>query len=407
LRLPVSLPSKLIAPSVESLIDRVLNLVPQRRSYSFAELEECVIKNPMVAAALDARIHLTLSAIDDYRNSDPAIEDEVRKSIEQISGSWNDKCAEILGYIPYGFSFTEKKYASFGSGAVLSGLQTLNQSRLYFEGSSGEISFVVYRGVDGIERRIPYTSGLHLKNQSHLLLDSSDPRGIASLERIRPLHEAYNIMLMALVLAAQRQATPILVQKTNLTSQVPLLDPTGRPALDSNNRPILINAGEQARRELTSLENGSIAVIDRLDDLMAIAQQSDGKLLLQGIDFLLGMMALSVLMPRSMLLTNAGGVGDSTLADAQYKILKQVIAQDIAKFSDSMVESVFRPMLDWNHGSLEDYGYFPIKEEGMINAAQMISAISSSVSTFATDPDIDPEFKTNAVDRIRQLAGIS
>jgi hypothetical protein len=356
----------------------------------------------MAAAALDARINLTLSAMGEYTHAEEHIVDEVRRAISGMAGSWGDRCADVMSYIPYGFSFTETAYRGFAGRATLAGMQTLNQSRCRFEGKGGAIEWVIYQQRDGREIKIPYTSGLHLKNQSHLLLDSSDPRGLAVLEKVKPLHDAYEIMLVAIVLASQRQATPIIIQKTNLSSMLPMLDSSGRPILGSDGQPILISAGQQAQEKLEELENGSVAVIDRLDEIQAIAQQTDGKLLLQGIDFLLGMMALSVLMPRSMLLTNAGGVGDSTLADAQHKILRQVISRDVKKLGEGLIESVIRPMLEWNYGEMEDYGSFPVKEEGLSNAAQMIAAISTSVSQGALSG-----FESDASTRIRQLAGIS
>lgn len=401
MRLPQTLPSRLLSPAVESLVGTFLSLIPQRLRYPYVQLEEVVIRCPMAAAALDARIHLTLSAMGQYQHEDETIAAEVNGAIRMMGGSWADQLADVLGFLPYGFSFTETAYKSFGSGAVLAGMQTLNQSRCQFEGKSGAIESLVYRDATGTDKRIPYRSGLHLKNQAHLLLNSSDPRGIAILERMRPYYEAYNLMLSAIVLTSQRQATPLLIQKTNIASTMPMLDASGRPLLNGDGTPILISAGQQAKDALEEVENSSVLVIDRLDEIQSIAQHTDGKLLLGAIDFILGMIAQCALVPRSMLLTNAGGVGDSTLAEQQSQVFRQIIERDVQKLSGGLIESVFKPALEWNHGQMEDYGRFAIVEEKLGVAAQLIGAIATAVSQGAL-----AGFESNAADRIRELAGI-
>jgi hypothetical protein len=401
MRLPQTLPSKLLSPAVENLVGTFLSFVPDRRRYTYPELEEIAIRCPMAAAAIDVRIHLTLSAMGDYQHEEEEIAAEMNSSIGMMGGSWADKLADVLGFLPYGFSFTETAYRNFGSGAALAGLQTLNQSRCRFEGKSGAIESVLYVDITGKETKIPYVSGLHLKNQAHLLLNSSDPRGISILERMRPYYEAYNLMLAAIVLASQRQATPILVQKTNISSTLPLLDASGRPMLNVDGTPMLISAGQQAKDALEQVENSSVLVIDRLDELEAIAQQTDGKLLLSAIDFILGMIAQCALVPRSLLLTNAGGVGDSTLAEAQTAVFRQIIERDVSKLSGGLIEYCFKPVLKWNHGEMDDYGSFAVNEEKMGSAAQLIGAIATAVSQGAL-----AGFESDAANRIKELAGI-
>ena len=389
MRLPASLPSQFVSAEVENLVGQFLRITAHRK-YSLQELERIVICNPMVSSAVNARIYMTIGAMEQYTHPDQKIQEEVRKSIVGMEGTWIDKLAQIMGYIPYGFSITEKKYANFGGKAVLGGLRSLNQSWVSFEGE-GKIEKVLYPKTRDRTSygEIKYPGVIHLKNESHLLLDCTDPAGIAALERIAPLHEAYCLMLSALVIACDRQATPIMVYKTDIASMVPELDAMGRPVLDDNGRPVLISAGDAARAGLEELKNGSGVAIDRMDELMSIANQSDGKLLLQAIDLMLGMMSLAVLVPRSLQLTNAGGVGDATLADAQQKVFMQIIHFEVNKLSDALVDGLIRPMLEWNYGQLETYGHFPVRQDRAFDAAQQITAVTNAISGGAIQQNSD------------------
>lgn len=403
MRIPAALPSRYIAPEVESLVGKFLNLARRKQYYSYSELESVIEFNPMVASAFDSRISLTISALGDYTHPDEAIQDDVRLQIANMDGEWGDIAANIMSYVPYGFSVLEKRYSGFGEKAVLRGMRRLNPDRCRFEGRNGQIEHVVYTNIHGEEARIKYPAVLHITNQAHLKLDGTDPRGIPALQRIKPLHDAYNLMLAALVVASQRQATPITVLKTDLGAKTPMLDAQGRPLLDTNGVPILIDAGEAAQEQLANLENGSSIAISREDEFIAVTQQSDGKLLLQGIDLLLGMMSLSALVPRSLQLTNAGGVGDATLADAQYKVFKELIALEIKRLSGALIESLIKPMLQWNYGDLDDYGTFPVIEEKATEASQIITSIGNAISNgaIAADEDVLGMMKQYA---IRQLS---
>jgi hypothetical protein len=401
MRLPRNLPSKQLSPAVESVVSSFLSFVGDRRRYTYEELEEVALRCPIAAASVDARIHLTLTAMGDFTHSEEAIAADVKTQLTQMKGDWNTKLKE-MSPIAYGFSLTEKYYKNFKMGAGIGGLQRLNPQRIRFEGSTAGIEQIQYCARDGRDIKIPYSSVIHFRNQSHLLLDSTDPRGVGVLERMRPLYEAYNLMLVAIVLASQRQATPIIYQKTNISSQVPLLNSAGQPIKDSAGKIVVVNAGTQARAALEELENSSVLVGDRLDEFGVLAAQTDGKLLLSAIDFILGQIAMCALVPRTLMMSNVGGTGDSSLIEGQIKMFRQTIEWDLKTLTGGLIEYLFKPMLQWNYGELEDYGDFAVNEEQMINASQMITAISNAVSGGAL-----AGWGENAADRIRELAGIT
>lgn len=395
MRLPKTLSSKLLTPEVQSLVGQFLVLAgvdPLKRSPF--ELEKIIRTNPAVAAASEIRtVLLPLLMLGEYTHDDPAIQDEVRRELVALKGSWRGAVAKMGSYQNYGFSYTEVEYRITLAGCGLSRLRTLNQQYTNFQGLQGDILNVIYATPQAMQFTvngwvtIPYPSGIHLVNQAYFTL-GYDPKGIALLDRVAPYVAAFNLMMAALALASNRQATPLLYGKTNTSAQQMVFGEDGRPTLDpATGQPLLVNAGEKFKQDLEQVENGSIAVIDLQDELGAIAQSQRGTIIQDGIQVILQFIMMSFLVPQTAIGMSASGVGDSGLSDAHQRMLLMAVESDLAVISEGLIESLLKPMLTWNHGILDSYGYFPIAKPKDSAAVQaLLAIIPGLVSSTVLDP---------------------
>ena len=403
MRLPANLPTKFRSPQVEALVGALLGGNRRIASYSYREMESALINNPPLNAACEVRIALTLAALGGYTHDSEEIQAEVNRAIANYKGNFQDDISRILSYLPYGFSYTEVAHqVTRDGGAALKGFRTLNQVRTGFKTGKSEIETVEYQGQDTDVVAIPYETGIHLTNQPYLLL-SNNAKGLSIMDRVMPFYEAYNLLLAALVIAGQRQATPILVGKTDTSTPSYLLNPDGTQMISpSTGLPVMVYQGDQMRDKLEEVQNGSVLVIDRLDEVMAIVQQTSGEMLLNTLDFLTRMMLLGFLIPTTTVWTSPSGVGDAGLAKHQGEVVQDVIRRDVAKLADALVEKAIKPEIIWNHGEQDSYGSFPVKEKELLEASQMIMAIAGAVRQGALSGS-EPE----AAERIKKLAGIN
>ena len=395
MRLPKTLSSKLLTPEVQSLVGQSLQLA---RNYPLKrtpiELEKLIRTNPAVAAASEIRtVLLPLLMLGEYTHDDPAIQAEVRRELVALQGSWRGAIAKMGSYQNYGFSYTEVEYRITLAGCGLSRVRTLNQQYTNFQGMQGDIINVIYATPQAMQFSpngwvtIPYPSGIHLVNQAYFTL-GYDPKGIALLDRVAPYVDAFNLMMAALSLAANRQATPFLYGKTNTSAQQMIFGDDGRPVLDpATGQPTLVNAGEKLKQDLEQVENGSIAVIDLQDELGSIAQSQRGTLIQDAIQIILQLIMMCFLVPQTVIGMSATGVGDSGLSESHQRMLLMAVESDLGVISEGLIESLLKNMLIWNHGPLESYGYFPITSPRDSTAVQaLLAIIPGLVASTVLDP---------------------
>ena len=396
MRLPKTLSSKLLTPAVESIVGQFLALA---RDYPLkrrpVDLERIIRTNPAVSAASEIRtVLLPLLMMGDYTHPNPTIEDEVRRELVALKGSWRAAVAKMGSYQNYGFSYTEVAYRVTMAGCGLSQMRTLNPQYTNFWGTMGNIKTVIYSApqqmaTSGAWVEIPYESGIHLVNQEYFTL-GYDPKGIALLDRVAPYVDVFNIMMAALSLASNRVATPLLVGKTNTSAQQMVTDSDGQPQLDPiTGTPLLINAGEKFKQELEQAENGSVLVIDLMDELAEVAQsQRGGEVITAGLDFILQQIMMCFLVPQTSIGMSASGVGDSGLSEQHQQMLLMAVRSDLEVITEGLIESLLRPMIEWNHGILDSYGEFPIVPPK--NSAQ-ITALLAIVPSLITSTVLDPK----------------
>jgi hypothetical protein len=173
--------------------------------------------------------------------------------------------------------------------------------------------------------------------------------------------------------------------------------------LGEDGLPIRGRAGDRMKSALEQIENQSVLVIDRnIDEIIAIAQQTDGAFFLNVLRFLNSQILMAFLMPETVITTGSQGAsGDSNLNQGHGAILDLVVSSFTQQIKERLIEDVCRFLIFNNFGEQETYGEFKEPEEDQTDAVALLGAISNSASSGVLG-GVDLE----VINRARDLAGI-
>lgn len=376
--LPTRLPESLLTPYVDSLMGVILGFAPQTDEIPINEYLEMAQNDSAVGMAIQARNLVTLYMMQEYKHPNETIQNEVRDSIVNMRGSWRKTLIRMLNYVPFGHSFTERCYDLSTGSARLKELRTLDPRNFNYEGSLGTIDHVVYHGVMG-DIKIPYTDGMHLTNLPEFCLDNN-PHGLACCKRALNYWRAHKLVLAEMTIAAQRQATPILVGKTDTAVETVLLNSNGEPLINpATGNPISINQGYSYRQQLEKLRNNSVIVLDRMDELEAVHQEADAEFFISILHYLSTRRLEAFLIPETFLSGSRTGSGDSNLSKAHLEHFKTVCETEAYSVAEVLIENLIRPMIVFNYGEQsEGYGTFPIRVNDS-NALELLEVLTLAV----------------------------
>jgi len=344
------------------------------RSNYYVNDYAAMLKQPWIAAAAKVRILLMLSYLQEYSHDDPKIQQDILKQIEDLPGSFKTHQSKIASSIYYGFSITEKWHEVRGRKAVLAGLNWVDPRFIKFK-LRDDLSLET-RFKKG-ELDIELTDFLHIKNEECFNL-GNNPAGVATLERAIPFWEQYRLVMLSMAIAAQRQATPLLVGKSNAGT-----DEAAK---------IMLEKLEEAR-------NSGVMVIDALDEILAIAQQTDGAFFVSVLRLLRQGILMSFLIPETILGQGESGSGDSNLNSGHTEILRMASRTDAGIFGEELVEQLIRPIIQFNYGDIGDWGKFPLRIDEPRDPNGLIAALQKTVENSILDAE-------TVGSRIAELAGI-
>jgi hypothetical protein len=394
------LPTKELTSAIASFVGRYISLSTIGSKYTYQQMALAIAQDTKLALACELRILFALSMMREYTHPNEIIQEEVRANLAKMPGSWNAKLMELHKYLPYGFTACEKTYKVRGGKAELIRLNVLDHDKCDFLVDKQGISGVKYtEATSAIE--VDFDNILHLSNQSYLQI-STDPHGIALISRAMPYIDLYQKMILALAVAGTRQATPVMVGKTDLDAGVTLYDEYRRTIKDSQTgKPVVLHKGTKMADDLEQVENGSVVVIGRDDEITAITQQANADFFRFTFHYLDSIKLWSFLISPILGGTSESGSGDSNLSETHLKTLKVVAKAQIRIFANELVEQVFKPMIAFNHGEQDTYGEFPVPDEDTTNTVEMLNAISSAVQRGSISPE-DEEL----IAKQKQIMGI-
>jgi hypothetical protein len=299
-----------------------------------------------------------------YRHENPDIEAFIRKNFEQMDGSLALSFEELISaswLLGNAVSNWGVEVAKKTKSLRLIDLAIVSPKLYNYRGSGGALKEIIYRSAAGTDT-VPYGGEngrlVHVSNARHLSF--RDPRGIATLARVMPAHKAWKIIIGEALIAAQRQATPILVGYSDSAVTVPLLDSTGQPLLDTNGNTVTVQASRVLLEQMQSVTNQSVISTDLKNKIEAINQQTNGELFLKLLAYFQSLILNGLLFPETILSTH--GSGDSNLNSGQRETLELVIDSLVNQIKEALIENCLRWLIYWQFGEQESYGYFELDE---------------------------------------------
>jgi hypothetical protein len=315
-----------------------------------------------------------LSVMGEYSHPRARVEKDIRGAISNCKGSWREVIKRMLSCAWFGYSWSEVQVAKTSKNRItLANIRTLDPSLYDFEGKDGELDTVIYRG-----ERLDYNTGVHLVVGADLSFDYC--YGCGRAEPAYPFWELHQLMMPVLAIAGQRQATPLLVKKTETGDDVVLIDQvTGRPVLDEQGQQILVSKGWDAIQQLEALGSAGVTAIDPDDELFQIEPKLLEQFLFELIKLCEQYRMMAFLVPATIGSFSQSGLGDAGLANTHKEIFEGMTAGLMQDISEALIEQLIRPIVIYNFGDIVDYGSFPLnlKDE---QALEVVSIVSDAMS---------------------------
>jgi len=392
-----------LSKEVERLTNSIINEISNLDNVSINEYLLMATTDPIVGAGIEVPMLMGALKLGEFTHEVPDIQSWVRQNFVNMQGSLQLSFAEMWQAKPFGHSWSEISCEPKNGSWMLQSIMAVDPRYFRYAGAIGKIETIRYRTVPQGLVNIPYEKGIHIVNGRHLNI-GRDPYGFAECKKAYPYWKAKKIILAAMVIAAQRQATPLLVGKTDLESSFELVDSFGNILInEETGLPIRGRAGDRMKSALEQIENQSVLVIDRnIDEIVAIAQQTDGAFFLNVLRFLNSQILMAFLMPETVITTGSQGAsGDSNLNAGHGAILDLVVSSFTQQIKERLIEDVCRFLICNEFGEQASYGQFKEPEQDKTDAVALLGAISgASISGVLGGNDIE------VINRSRGLAGI-
>jgi hypothetical protein len=391
-----------LSKEVERLTNSLINELSNLDSIGIDEYLLMATTDPIVGAGIEVPMLMGAKKLGEFHHPDPDVQDWTRSNFVNMQGSLMLSFAEMWQAKPFGHSWSEISVQPKNGEWMLESIMAVDPRYFRYAGSIGRIEEIRYRTVPEGLIDIPYAKGIHIVNGRHLNI-GRDPYGFAECKKAYPYWKAKKLILAAMVIAAQRQATPLLVGKTDLESSFELVDNYGAVILGEDGLPIRMRSGDRMKSALEQIENQSVIVIDKdIDEIIAIAQQTDGAFFLNVLRFLNSQILMAFLMPETVITTGSQGAsGDSNLNAGHGAILNLVVSSFTQQIKERLIEDVCRFLIFNQFGEQETYGSFDEPEQDKADSVALLGAISNSANSGVLG-GIDLE----VINRSRDLAGI-
>jgi len=390
-----------LSKEVERLVMLLTNEISNLDPVTINDYLLMATTDPCVGVGIELPMLLGAKKLGSYIHDDIDLQDFVRANFADMQGSLMLSFCEMWQAKTFGHSWSEISVQPKGTQWWLESILGVDQRYFRYAGSIGKIDTINYRTVPEGLKPIPYDKGIHIVNGRHLNL-GRDPYGLSECKKAYPYWKAKKLILAQLMVAAQRQATPIIVGKTDLQGSSQLVDLHGMAILDDYGLPIYSKNGDRMKGALELIENQSVLVLDILDEITALSQQTDGAFFLNVLRFINSQILLAFLVPETVITTGSQGAsGDSNLNAGHSMILDLVVSSFTDQIKEELVEKIARPLITWNFGEQENYGRFEEPEIDNTDNVALITAISGA-ATSGTLGAID----VDVINRSRNLADI-
>jgi hypothetical protein len=372
-----------LSKEVERLTSSIINELSNLDNVGIDDYLLMASTDPIVGAGIEVPMLMGSQKLGYFHHPDPDIQSWMLGNFTSMQGSLQLSFAEMWGICKItGNSFSEIS-SEFKNGEWrLESLLAVDPRYFRYAGSIGKITTVRYRTSPEGLINIPYEKGIHIVNGRHLNI-GRDPYGFSECKKAYPYWKAKKLVLAAMLIATQRQATPLLVGRTDLESSFELVDSYGNILLGDDGLPIRGRAGDRMKSALEQIENQSVMVIDRnMDEIIAIAQQTDGAFFLNVLRFLNSQILMAFLMPETVVTTGSQGAsGDSNLNEGHGAILGLVVSSFTQQIKERLIEDICRFYIFNKFGEQETYGEFKEPEQDKTDSVALLGAIANAATS--------------------------
>lgn len=227
-------------------------------------------------------------------------------------------------------------------------LRILEIDRYYFAGRGGQVDRIIYYPKHHSPIAIPIEKLLVIYTPS--AEDPNDPYGDCAGARAYPFYLARQMALKNWSIAAQNQANGNPWFKADSAKNVQLFDRHGRPLLDENGRARMVNSVYATAEMAKDIGNGKPIVVDKSVDIGSLVASGGENFFDRFIQSLNKNILWCWGIPTTILDDTQSGIGNKGLNEGHMLILDSAIKASVERDRQSIVETIFRPLLTVNFG---------------------------------------------------------
>lgn len=352
-----------LASSINRLTQEFLQEIFNVHSKDLPKYIEMAKKDPMVRACIELKCLRASTALGKYQHKNNQYEEWVNSNWDTMKGSLRHKVGRLASAAPLGFSVAEIVFDNncpgFRNQWRLKDIVILDPTRVSFEGKKGELDFVVYLDGDGSKRKIPYGKCIHVSNGfGSCFLQDDDVYGDPESKTAYQYYKAKQAILSEMMVAAKNNATGVWVGKVDSNVTVEVIDSMGNVKTDVNNNPLTEPAGAGLLRQMLNLENNSVIVTDKDNDIMPLSTQTSEQFWQLVINLLDQSIRRAYGIPDLIFNEGSSSIQFGSIGKQHKSILDAQIESILLQIQDQIIEKIIKPLLVFNFGEVRDFGKF-------------------------------------------------
>ena len=391
------------ASKISRLSQSTVQEISRVDEVSLNEYLKMMHSDPVVKACVDIKCLRASNTFGVYQHTKPEITEFMQEMFANMRDTLKKNVGELAICSALGFSVAEVNFKTDNNGTLrLDSIYPLDLEKVRFRGAKGNIECVLYTDSANSNIKIPYIKVIHVTNSSSTTFN--DPFGSAECKRAYKYSKAKMAILSDMILSGRNLATGILVGKvdSNKTVHTTVTDAYGNPLMGSNGQPIRKNANQVLFEKLIALENHSVIVTDRENEIQALTVPDGSQFWNNALQQLDKYIMRSFGVPTLVFEEGSGALGVATLSVKQSTLLDATIEVIVNQIQDQIIEKVCKPIILWNFGKQRDYGKFIIDSSSDPGIEmQQLQSIFTAISMGIFTPD-DPIINN----RIRGFLGL-
>lgn len=388
---------------ISKLSDSTIQEISWDGTHSVTDLLHFLHKDPIAKACVDVKCLRAANTFGVYQHTKPEITDFMQDMFGNMKDTLKKSVSELAIAPALGFSVAEVNFKLDKQGYLkLESIYPLSLDRVRFKGSKGYIEYVLYNDKHKSNVHIPYKKVIHVTNSAATTFN--DPFGSSEAAIAYPFWKAKIAVLADMIVSIKNLATGILVGRVDSSATVnaTVTDAYGNPLLGRDNQPIRKNAAQVMYEKLANVENNSIVVTDKANDITAISIPDGSPSWNFALTELNKNIHRAFGVPILIFEEGSGSIGVATLSVKQSTLLDANIEVVVNQIQDQIIEKVCKPIIINNFGKQKDYGKFTIDSSSdpgveMAQLQNIFTAVSMGILS-ADDPVIN--------NRIRGLLGL-